>query len=98
MKRQVTSNSQYDPFGMNLEPIQTTNLLDGGDDDFGVFEKESQPMQKTIDFNASETDENKEKSIKLLRKEQNELFGLFPPKDKLESKYIMLVIEITRIH
>ncbi|CDW76455.1 UNKNOWN [Stylonychia lemnae] len=92
----------------NQVDFSTSNVLDMEDDDFGVFDKV--PQQKTIqatgkniDFNVggganTGDNETKERALKLLRKEQNELFGLFPPKDKYEAKYIMLIYEITRIH
>jgi hypothetical protein len=36
--------------------------------------------------------------MKLIMKEKDELFGLFPPKDNRDAKIIILLFEITRIH
>lgn len=100
MKNKSSKNA-LEGFGINNDQHKNNNnLIDfGNDDDFGVFEKLKSPEEKNnINFNVNDSDEIKNKSLKLLRKEQSELFGLFPPKDKLESKYIMLCFEITRIH
>ena len=35
---------------------------------------------------------------KLLIKETDELFGLFPSRDNIDAKIIMLSLEITRVH
>lgn len=34
----------------------------------------------------------------LLTKESQELYGLFPPRDAKDSHYLMLMLEITRVH
>lgn len=38
------------------------------------------------------------KAKNLLRKESQELFGLFPPKKANDSKLIMIMFEICRLH
>ena len=35
---------------------------------------------------------------KMLTKETDELFGLFPSRDNIDAKIIMLSLEITRVH
>ena len=34
----------------------------------------------------------------MLKKETNEMFGVFPPKDNNDAKIIMTTFEIVRIH
>jgi len=53
-----------------------------------------------VDFNGGVEEENETKKhiIQIVKKEQNEMFGLFPPKDRPEARYIMVTLEIVRIH
>ncbi len=40
----------------------------------------------------------KSKANYMIKKEMQELFGLFPPKSDIDAKVIMTTFEITRIH
>lgn len=42
--------------------------------------------------------EPKDTGSNLLKKEKEELFGLFPPKEQYDSKLIMVNFELCRIH
>jgi hypothetical protein len=55
---------------------------------FGVFQKNS---------GSSESDAET-KANRLIKREINELFGLFPPKESTDAKYIMVSFELCRIH
>ena len=55
---------------------------------FGVFE---------ISKEAASND-HESKANHMIKREINELFGLFPPKDSLDAKYIMVSFELCRIH
>jgi hypothetical protein len=43
-------------------------------------------------------DDAKSKANYMIKKEMQELFGLFPPKSDIDAKVIMTTFEITRIH
>ena len=68
----------------------------GEEEEFGFLEKKKteENVSPTKEAQDQETDE---KALKLLRKEQSELFGLLPPKENLDAKYIMLCFEICRL-
>jgi hypothetical protein len=56
------------------------------------------PENASKSENHQEIEEAAEQLIKLIRKESNELYGLFPPKKALDQRLIMIMFEISRIH
>lgn len=70
------------------------------DDDFGDFGslKKKQTPRGNIDFGVDQNDGSGTDLHKLIKKESTELFGLFPSKENLDGKYMLLSVEIVRIH
>ncbi len=56
-----------------------------------------------IGVKRTQSDENlggevREQLQKVIRRESHEMFGIFPPRDAIDSKIIMTSFEIIRIH
>ena len=65
------------------------------DDDFGVFDKKGGSDNMEHHLGGQNRDDEATKSLK---KELNDVFGLFPPQNNFEAKYIMISFELSRIH
>eukprot|EP00347_Sterkiella_histriomuscorum_P001642 403371239 len=86
-----------DDFGVQGRDSNLRNQNDGID--FDVVDSSSMNnLDQQRNVNNKQGDESQDRAKKLLKKEINEMFGLFPAKDNLDSRYIMIIFEITRIH
>jgi len=72
------------------------NEVDEEDDAFIPKEVSQKPVQQNADF--GEVKEERDALLLSLKKEKEELFGLFPSTHNLDGKYIMISLELVRIH
>ncbi len=75
----------------------------GGDDDFGSGLDSAREHHKPVlpshkSGGQFDTEDEDGMVSKIIKKEANEMFGVFPPRDAYDSKYIMVSLEILRVH